>query len=295
MFQKKEKEAGALLLKDINYNKKWLYFGGLLVIMLIGTTFAYFTQELEAVNAFQIGCYDTVFKEFFTPPDNWKPGAEIEKSVQITNNGNLDIVVVAKISESSIRRENIYTYNYNQDTHLLEPILAAKAGEVLPVLFNVTKNDGKITSFSEVAQKNFGNNVVRYNSQTPVSDYMGKWVYLHVPDEINPVYYFIYMGIIKGGDQSPRLLKSVTLNPLLTNTVTSTHLLSYYDKHKDMNNREFTYEVSPVGYDSITYSMEIKAKTVQATWDAAAYELSGQTDWMPTEFETLLILILNIL
>lgn len=74
----------------------------LLLIGVVGVTFAYFTNSKTFSNIFQIsdGGYATLIEESFEAPDNWLPGQEVQKEVYVTNTGNIPIVARVKYTET---------------------------------------------------------------------------------------------------------------------------------------------------------------------------------------------------
>ena len=70
----------------------------LLLVGVIGVTFAYFTEEETFRNVFSItdGGYKTEITEEFFSPDPWLPGQVVSKKVYVNNTG--DIPVVARVS-----------------------------------------------------------------------------------------------------------------------------------------------------------------------------------------------------
>ena len=66
-------------LKELKKSKKIYTLLGLALILMIGGTLAYYSQELIVENRFKTAKYDTEIKEVFNPPDKWAPGVEVEK------------------------------------------------------------------------------------------------------------------------------------------------------------------------------------------------------------------------
>ncbi|MBQ9318216.1 MAG: hypothetical protein IJR82_01100, partial [Bacilli bacterium] len=64
-----------------------------LCVGLVGVTIAYFSSTTTFENEFQTSEYGTTYIEKFTSPDNWLPGDETEKTLQVTNSGNVDEAV----------------------------------------------------------------------------------------------------------------------------------------------------------------------------------------------------------
>lgn len=253
-------------------------------IAVIGGTFAYFNQELSASNEFLTGKYDTDIHEEFIPPSDWQPGVEIPKNVKIKNNGNVDVVAAAKLTESCIRKEDVYITGYTtKDGKMVEEqIKVADKGEILPL--RVEMSDGTV---EEVAWKDFGSSetVVPFDPEALLKTYQDKWVYLY--DEENQTYYFLYMGIIRGKKESPPLLEHVTLNPKLQSVARSTKLVADTDENGE-NRYTFSYDKNAYGYDSVNYRLNVEAKTVQATKDAVDSVLGSNRELIPEAFDGLL-------
>ena len=65
----------------------------LLLVTVIGVTFAYYTSNTSFVNLFNTGKYKVKVVEEFVSPDNWVPGETIPKTVTAKNEGNVDAAV----------------------------------------------------------------------------------------------------------------------------------------------------------------------------------------------------------
>lgn len=79
----------------------------LLVVALVGTTIAYWSQTSTIENPFSTGDqYGSTIVEKFTPKDgeDWLPGVKVPKSVTVSNDGNTDILVRAKLTETWTRK-----------------------------------------------------------------------------------------------------------------------------------------------------------------------------------------------
>ena len=74
------------------------------VIGIVGLTVAYFSSTTTFENEFQTPEYGTTYIEKFTSPDNWLPGDETEKTLEVTNSGNVDEAVRVKVEESWISK-----------------------------------------------------------------------------------------------------------------------------------------------------------------------------------------------
>lgn len=271
------------LKKRTCYKKYILALGALLAIASLSGTYAFFNQEMSVSNLFLTGKYDTEIYEEFEPPNDWQPGVEIPKRVEIQNKGNVAVVAVAKITEACERKEDIVVTEYkteNGGLTMAERVVSRK-GDILPVRFQ--DKDG---AWQDVAFKDYGTAVIDYDPNFSPEDYHGKWVHLQVAD----VHYFLYAGVLGGGAASPPLLSAVRLNPLLESAVKKTKLVADIGEGGE-NRYTFTSEFNEYGYDSIRYKLTIKAKTVQATQEAVDTLLWGgdesllPTEMIPAEFE----------
>ena len=81
-------------------NKKSLIaLFAILLIAVIGVTFAYFQGQTVFRNVFFTGTYRLVTTEVFESPDNWQPGQEIDKTVTTTNEGTVPAAVRISYTE----------------------------------------------------------------------------------------------------------------------------------------------------------------------------------------------------
>ena len=76
------------------------------LIGIIGGTYAYFTSSTTLNDEFTAGIYKTSVTESFISPDNWTPGTTTPKTVNVTNNGNVDVVARATVTESWVAADN---------------------------------------------------------------------------------------------------------------------------------------------------------------------------------------------
>ena len=87
-------------IKENNKNKKkLLVVGALGMLTVLGGTLAYFTTTTNIVNKFKTGLYQNKIVEEFVSPTNWTPGTVTEKTVKVTNNGDIPMAVRASITE----------------------------------------------------------------------------------------------------------------------------------------------------------------------------------------------------
>ena len=69
----------------------------LAVVGVVGSTFAYFTTTQTFTNTFSTEVYKTVVSETFIPPTDWQPGDEVDKVVNVKNEGNVPVAVRVKL------------------------------------------------------------------------------------------------------------------------------------------------------------------------------------------------------
>ena len=84
-------------------NKRLITIVGLLLIVVVGATFAYFQSNASFENLFATGTYRIVTTEVFESPDNWAPGQEIPKTITSTNEGTIPAAVRASITEQWLK------------------------------------------------------------------------------------------------------------------------------------------------------------------------------------------------
>lgn len=254
-------------------------------VMLIGGTWAAWTQEEKARNEFMLGEYDTKLEEIFTPPENWVPGQEQEKVVKVTNPGDVPVMTKVVISQDWIRRETVYAATLSEAGDVLEVPVSPAEGEAFPLTF--VGQDG-IEEYAAIPKFN-RNSVVLWENGKSSKDSLGlgleivnnvdaaggKWILMNEEPDANGEYTLYYVGIVDAKKETPTFLESVTLNPKLESTVTEKS--SVRERLKDGTVKDVTLEqVNPIyGYDSATYTMNISAVTVQAT-QSAVEEIFGK-------------------
>ena len=72
------------------------------LIGIIGVTIAYFSSTTTFENEFQTKEYGTTYQEEFVSPDNWLPGDTTNKTVIVTNSGQVDEAVRISYTEEWI-------------------------------------------------------------------------------------------------------------------------------------------------------------------------------------------------
>ena len=81
------------------------------LIGIVGVTIAYFSSTTTFENEFQTKEYGTTYTESFVSPDNWLPGDTTNKTVIVTNSGQVDEAVRISLSETWIPNNSNATLN----------------------------------------------------------------------------------------------------------------------------------------------------------------------------------------
>ena len=79
--------------------KRIITIAGLLLISVIGATFAYYTSNTTFENVFNAGKYKVTLTEVFESPDNWVPGETVPKTVTAKNDGTVPAAVRISYTE----------------------------------------------------------------------------------------------------------------------------------------------------------------------------------------------------
>lgn len=260
-----------------------------LAVVSTGATLAAWSQAVQTGNEYMVPRYRTSLEENFRQPDDWQPGITTQKQVWVSNNlkdedGELEsgVPAIAKVEihQSWIRRENVYAVNASGSEIPVPPL----EGEPLPLTFTP---EAGTQQYAAILHFNPENVMVLQSGRAEeeglrlglpyadsVADARGKWL---IADE-NPSetgnYILYYIGVIDSGEDSPVFLESVTMNPLLENTVLSKD--SYYVETKEGWKLVTESAVNArYGYDGCRYTMDIKATTVQATKAAVEHTFTG--------------------
>lgn len=92
--------------KERNNKKKFLIVAGISALTILGGTLAYFTTSDTIKNIFETALYQHQIVERFESPSDWTPGTTTEKSIQVTNNGSINMAVRARYSEKWLTSTN---------------------------------------------------------------------------------------------------------------------------------------------------------------------------------------------
>ena len=252
-----------MIIKKSKSNR--LALAALLALGAVGATWAYWTQEIRVGNEFETAKYDTTVTEEFTPPEDWMPGDEVNKDVQVTNSGTIPIFTKAVIHQEWIRTEDVL----DVDGSVIPP---AK-GEAFPLTF--TNEDGEQEYASGIT---WGDVVLLASGKTSDTDLAldtvetieeaaGKWLMISDEPDENGDLLFYYIGAVEPDSSTPKLVDAVTMNPKLNAAVTA--MSTVYDKEEEKWVTTSTKNPA-YGYECAKYTMTVDAVTVQGT--AAAVE-----------------------
>lgn len=242
--------------------KAALGLAGIAAVAVIGGTWAYWSQDLTATNEFETGKFDSDIVEQFTPPavGEWLPGVTTEKNVKVTNSGDVDMALVAEI-----------TQEWNRDGESLSIRFAAPdpspitRGYENAAVINWGENTAMhdITAMDSVAGKAKEMGITATVSSLEDSEAKDKWVLVDVSDDYSKLT-FVYNGIVPAGEETPELLNSVTLNSKIESYVSEKNYS--YDENGELQVK--TNGWMEENYEDAQYTMDIHVNTVQATGDA---------------------------
>lgn len=242
--------------------KAALGLAGIAAVAVIGGTWAYWSQDLTATNEFETGKFDSDIVEQFTPPavGEWLPGVTTEKNVKVTNSGDVDMALVAEITQEWNREGESLPIRFaapdpSPITWGYENAAVINWGE------NTAMHD--ITAIDSVAEEAREMGITASVSSLGDSEAKDKWVLVDVSDDYSKLI-FVYNGIVPAGEETPELLNSVTLNSKIESWVSEKNY--FYDENGEQQVEE--KEWMEVNYEDAQYTMDIHVNTVQATGDA---------------------------
>lgn len=221
-----------------------LGLAGLAAVAAIGGTWAYWNQNLSVDNNFQAGNFDSDIVEKFEPEEDWLPGETVEKVVSVKNSGNVDMAVMAKITQKWDGERMVFTD------------LSGKEAYAAQVQW------GNVAAFASPDTAEAGLSIGIADTVDSFAEAEGQWVLTDVQklDDSSMDLYFVYSEIVAQEGVTNNLVESVTMNPLIQSAV----IEKVYEAGK-----EDPIEVkSGFNYENAQYTMTINAKTVQATTDA---------------------------
>ena len=242
--------------------KAALGLAGIAAVAVIGGTWAYWSQDLTATNEFETGKFDSDIVEQFTPPavGEWLPGVTTEKNVKVTNSGDVDMALVAEITQEWNREGESLPIRFaapdpSPITRGYENAAVINWGE------NTAMHD--ITAIDSVAEEAREMGITASVSSLGDSEAKDKWVLVDVSDDYSKLL-FVYNGIVPAGEETPELLNSVTLNSKIESWVSEKNYS--YDENGELQVE--TNGWMEVNYEDAQYTMDIHVNTVQATGDA---------------------------
>lgn len=242
--------------------KAALGLAGIAAVAVIGGTWAYWSQDLTVTNEFETGKFDSDIVEQFTPPavGEWLPGVTTEKNVKVTNSGDVDMALVAEITQEWNREGESLPIRFaapdpSPITRGYENAAVINWGE------NTAMHD--ITAIDSVAEEAREMGITASVSSLGDSEAKDKWVLVDVSDDYSKLI-FVYNGIVPAGEETPELLNSVTLNSKIESWVSEKNY--FYDENGEQQVEEKRW--MEVNYEDAQYTMDIHVNTVQATGDA---------------------------
>lgn len=253
-------------------NKKVLGVAALAAMATVGGTFAYFNQTMTVENPFDTAKYGTVTVEDFKPEDgeDWEPGVEVNKDVNVVNTGDKAVVVRMKFQDAWADLDS----NAGEDgTWELSP-----ADSLIWEDSQRDPEDGLVKTDKSVVKKNFENSdqwtyndkdgYYYYNSQLKPTESTGTFLtsVQLLPD--------VDMGVYK----TSHYYTTEETTPALT-TPLSDAWVQYEgtmpkqddDGNAVLHNCTITELVEGLGgYSNANYTLNITIETVQATDKAVA-------------------------
>ena len=86
-------------MKKVKNKKSLIMIIAVLLVVVVGVTYALLYTNSSMDNIFGLGNYNVVTSETFTSPASWQPGVEIPKTITATNNGNIQAAFRVKYIE----------------------------------------------------------------------------------------------------------------------------------------------------------------------------------------------------
>ena len=256
-------------MKGTRKNKKMMSaISALAAVALLAGSFAYWSQIHTVENPFNTGeKYSSTVIEDFTPEEgeNWQPGVEVEKGVQVANTGDQDLIVRIKLDEKWVRKGASSPY---------KELKAEVDGSKIYTPYQAVADDGLVAADDSVVIKHLSNST--------------KWV--NGNDG-----WFYYTVNLKEGETTDKWLEKVELLNDLdigaqevkkyvtadTPVNASTTWVEYSGKMPNKigsdpvlhNKTEVVYKTDAsgndlLGYIDSNYTLSITTQTVQATKEA---------------------------
>lgn len=190
-------------------NKKVYGLVGIAALAAVGGTFAYYSAEQTFTNPFNTTNYGSQATEKFNPADGdeWTPGVKVNKDVYATNTGDGDVWVRVKFDESwKLANNEVINHHSVKDDGTRNP------------LFDIDKEDREDwVPTANTDRQPSEDNGIAYDEDK------GTVVYKEYANTVNAMSdatkgwfkgddgYYYYNVALEGGEQSAKLLDSVTL------------------------------------------------------------------------------------
>lgn len=249
----------------------------LLVVALVGTTIAYWSQKSTIENPFSTGeQYGSTIVEKFTPKDgeDWLPGVKVPKNVTVSNDGDTDILVRAKLTETWTRKNGTDPYISLEGVPVYNPD-------------QTNKTDGLTTDDQSVVQKNFAHNGrwtepqadgwCYYKTNLTKGNETAPWLEsVELVKDIDmgaPINAF-YVAIKDPADKWYKLPADITQTPKFVTindadgTAASATEGAAGAKTVLYGKQEIKIDPTAPGYSNSNYVLTVTVQTVQATKDA---------------------------
>lgn len=241
----------------------------LLFAGMLGGSFAYWSQTLQAVNEFKPGRYQTRIAEQFTPPADWQPGVAVNKDVRVANTGTVPVFAKLVLNQKWVRTETVY----DADGRVVSP---PKGGR-FPLTFAASSGSAC------AAQIQWGSDVAVLSGTPPVpggsgltrvsrpEEAKGKWLLMDENPDADGNVTLYYIGVLEAGKSTPLSVDGVRMHPDIQAVTLETHTV--WDRG---TGRWVTTTVrNPAAdYQAARYTLGVTMYTVQAT-EAAAKAMFG--------------------
>ena len=180
----------------MNKKKLTMFLAGLLALVLIVGSWAYYTSTTTIDNELHTLEYGNRTVEEFTPEQDWEPGETVDKSVGVVNTGDYPLVVRVKLDESWSR--NSTAFQTIASTGKIDTVVYTAAAGPNPATWVATQ-----TNPTDGATNN-DETVVYKLLQGLVGGAGSTWV-----KGTDGYYYF--RTVLTAGETTAKLLESITL------------------------------------------------------------------------------------
>lgn len=257
----------------------------LLVVALVGSTVAYWSQSSTIENPFDTNTYGSTIVEKFSPQDgeDWQPGVKVNKDVTVKNEGTTDILVRAKLTESWTRKDGTTAYI----THDPQDV------------YNVSqsnKTDGLTTGDTSVVWKHFASKTkwtakadkdgwFYYTENLKGGNVTDKWLDAVELDgdadmgkKVTTFYVSIDTDTANTWYALPAGTKEVPQYVTITDTTAAPAVKGAANaKAVTFSKQETTTDATAQGYSNSNYVLTVTVETVQATQEALDATFGGGT------------------